>query len=746
MFLADKINKAADGISSQMKLFLYNLSVRVFKARSSTARWVNTITNYAGLFAGTIIGLLATSFLFTPYSQNIATNFDNLNTVFIAIGGIIGTMFALALSLSIIPIQRAAEIFTPSIIRLYKNDRVTLLIFVLLTLFCITSFILSIDGILPLGTEKLFPFGILFIACSLDLLRWHHRHVSELLTPNFAINRLLKISIKYIAQFQCQISRLGRIQYKLLPEDQKEEKGCELIEAALYGIHSYHVDFLKNWADEVSEIAHKAVSRGETNTATSGINALAIIAQTYLVTRKDNLILMPSQVAFMAIESDVDSMMNPIYEHLQDINQQSVTLQNESVGILIIKALERIASFSTNLKARAFRDNSAPLTFMPIYYLKECIKFAQQKNMIDMPLQASKSLLIISVSAPKNMDMSDVHIPIIDSWFEIVQGYYIYGKGRLVNTVLTDMMRMLRHLLKQEHFQYRYILKEILSKLEGVVRFALASELFKGDMPTGLSLAPYDTTNQASFAYLVQEAASLIKREDGKEWVNPYRDFMKINESLYRHFRNLAENIDFGGSFLLWHITQTIKEIVRVYLKLIYEPITDNPIHINELARKVPWYLAFFWVTFSKTKKFNFKHAEEACDVMAWVGLAFYERGYKKEVSEICVKNIVSIIEAYSQPNNFGNSYDMADLYMFIWKFRILADSKSDKYFVREIDGYFTKKLDTLSEEKWKDLLNKIELRKEQLQERLDEYEPYEMGRVKDDAESLLKRFIEGEA
>lgn len=56
---------------------------------------------------------------------------------------VIGAALALVLSLSIIPAQKAAEAFSPAILRLYAGDRSLLLVFLILVLTTMGSILLG---------------------------------------------------------------------------------------------------------------------------------------------------------------------------------------------------------------------------------------------------------------------------------------------------------------------------------------------------------------------------------------------------------------------------------------------------------------------------------------------------------------------------------------------------------------------------------------------------------------------------
>jgi hypothetical protein len=168
-----------------------------------------------------------------------------------------------------------------------------------------------------------------------------------------------------------------------------------------------------------------------------------------------------------------------------------------------------------------------------------------------------------------------------------------------------------------------------------------------GPVVVGVPLAlPYDVTDQRSLANLVGRAASLIERSEERPWANSYGDFIELNKEIWRYFRDLSEKVDLGQSWLLWHITGTIKHIAEVYLHLLKEPMTDDAHYVDELAAQLRWYLSFFWLAFSKANVVDFTYAEHASNTLGWIGLAFLNAGHTWPRLTLLVKSRRSISNA----------------------------------------------------------------------------------------------------
>ena len=708
----------------------------------NSIRRLQNLKSHVGYVAVTAVGTVITAMLFLPTAQTSIEKFKNIDTIFVASGGLIGTILALVFSLSIIPIQRAAETYTPSLIWLYGKDAKTQGIFFVLATFSLISFIFAIEGIIPLPTTTRLPLQILLLAVSLDLLRWHHRLVIALLQPAEAIHRLLRVIIQYIDQTQRLVSRWAQFQWRTLSVEQQAKEAPELVETAIYTQSNYHVS-VNNWTSELSETAHKAIARGETYTAHLAITALGRIARHYLEVRKNNLILIPSPEAlFMASESDTRNVLTPIYEHLKDINRHAVALRAETSTAHVIECFAQIAAYTAQLNARAFRYNSAPLTQTPTFYLQKCAEEAVKNNLDEAGLRASELLPWISQSAKENVPITDIHIAVLDSLYEIAMIFLAQRKGTITNLVLDRMMSIPYLLLHQNYFQLNDVLRHLLSQFEQLI-FLGRTTVPIIEMPgtTPPLASPYDLTKQASIGYLIAESTKLVKRDEERSWVNPYTMFMSLNEITHRHFRELAEKVDFGSSFLLWHITQTIKHITDVYLHLLQNPVTDNGDHIDKLVNQVPWYLAFFWVAFSKTTAtFDYQRAEESCDMLSSIGLRFYDAGFP-EIAETSVSNITSIITSYCQKTQNINPYHAANLLMRIWYIRVFSDVQGDVIHTATFDAKMIKP-DVLTVDQWLEVEHTLEIRKAQLEKDLGEIQSIDSFRASFHAAGLLKLLL----
>lgn len=206
----------------------------------------------------------------------------------------------------------------------------------------------------------------------------------------------------------------------------------------------------------------------------------------------------------------------------------------------------------------------------------------------------------------------------------------------------------------------------------------------------------------------------------------------------WRHFRSLAERIEFGDSFLLWELNELIKHIVQSVAQLIDHPLRPGEGDEVELINKLKWILSFYWVAFHKKKVVYQQWVDEVCETLAYTGLLFFDRGYPG-VLKSCVEHITSIIESYCETTHPPNDYALGDFYAHLWSLRLLTAGRGNTTLSQMLDEAMTAKPEPLTDEQWQQAQQAIGLRKRQLEERLAEEDRLRTGSSEDLLRGLLR-------
>src|SRR5262249_54702445 len=319
----------------QLEKFTNSVLVKVATTQFWIKAQISLIGSYLRNFAVTGIGIVVTILLYIPEIQRRIEEASNIGDVFLAVGGVTGTILALVISLSIIPIQRAAETFSSSITRLYRDDATTQIIFISLASLTVLSFAFSVPDIFSIPHSALMPIAPLIIAAALDLVRWYQRHASILLQPEEAIARFKTKITKHISGMQNNVTHIARI--NISPET---SGGGGLtqheLESILYTQLSTYNQTLTLWINELGSTTTKALAKADSYTAELAVAALADVAGHYLESRKDNLRVFPTAATlFLVYDTDARVILIPVYEQLKDINRHAINVRAESTSIQV---------------------------------------------------------------------------------------------------------------------------------------------------------------------------------------------------------------------------------------------------------------------------------------------------------------------------------------------------------------------------------------------------------------------------
>jgi hypothetical protein len=692
------------------------------------------------------VTLFATPFalyLILPAQQRALTEATDLSGLFLACGALIGTVLALVFSLAIIPVQRAAESFGARLTWVYRDDRAGQFIFVALACFCALSFAAA-TGVVPIVRGAAFvPVQLLVVAITLDLLRWHHRHVLELLEPGRAVALLLKHIQRYLSQTDSGVRQFAARLKQAQPPEDGRESSQQAFEAVVYSSSAFtaHASSLNHWTETLGELASRAVGKGETHTARIAISALAELAQEYMRLRKNNLTLQPK--APFVLGSSIDGVLTPIYEELRTINTKAVTVRAEATCSDVVRALGSIAAATAGLNARAFQEHTAPITWFPLGYMKGCSESAQRHGLHDAVLDGCRASLHVVQRTPGEIAAADVYLPAIKGITPIAGSYFAASEGLYGNEVTKCMLHMARDAAEKRHLQLADIVREVLDQMYSLMPLGLVCERSHTGGVLGPPLSPaYDLTQETALGHIVARRAEDVTANDSDTGRDRYSEFHALNEPIHEHLWRVADDLDLGSSALVWHITNTIKAICRCYYTLLKEAPSQEADYSEKLVGQIPSYLSFFWTAFKRAKAIDQNYAEHACDELAQIGLYFASLGHTK-IADVSADNIVSVAQSYHRSCRGSDSYGIADLLAPVHCLQVYARARNDEALLDAIAA----KLNTLPAsmvQNWPAVHQALSRRHKSIEERL--HDPDGLSHlISGDAVAVLWRLLRQE-
>jgi hypothetical protein len=281
-------------------------------------RWIATAAGLllAGLFAITLPDALLTS----------ATLEVSEVHLHLASAGIIGTALALVLSLSIVPAQKAADVFSSAILKLYARDQTTLWVFALLSCATLVSLLLGTGWTFSLSARYTLAGQFVLLGASLDALRAFYSRTLNLLDPATALSLVSIECSRYIRRTRDGIERLVRINRLASGDDANSAAfryGC-------YGRSSLS-KALNAWTTQLEEFAHKGIARRDTQAVNAIVRTMAEIGKNYAEARRDSMLLLPDFSGGIPIGvSDINQVLDPIYGNIHAICENAAKQPNEA--------------------------------------------------------------------------------------------------------------------------------------------------------------------------------------------------------------------------------------------------------------------------------------------------------------------------------------------------------------------------------------------------------------------------------
>lgn len=259
--------------------------MRLFRAQQAAARLGGRAFTHANRWSATIVALLIVM-LFVVIVQDP----KELKTseVHLTCAQVIGAALALILSLSIIPAQRAAEAFSPAVLKLYAQDRWLFGAFVILALTTTGSVLLGTNFFLRMDPRISIGIQFLLLGVSFDALRIFHGRALDLLIPQTAIQLVICECTKLLNKVSRLVEKLTRLQALAIGKREPTDAS-----RAIYFSASQVSGSLRFWIAQLDEIAHKLIARRDTSAANDVVTAMGRIGTQYSEARRNSLILLP---------------------------------------------------------------------------------------------------------------------------------------------------------------------------------------------------------------------------------------------------------------------------------------------------------------------------------------------------------------------------------------------------------------------------------------------------------------------
>ncbi|UFW90468.1 hypothetical protein BjapCC829_18800 [Bradyrhizobium barranii] len=585
-------------------------------------------------WSATLLSLLVV-FAFLLFATQ--TNNWKASEVNLAAAQIIGAALALVLSLSIIPAQRAAELFSMAILRLYAKDNTLLAAFVILVGTTMISLLLGSNWLAFDSYARVsVAIQFLLIGISFDALRWFYTRTLDLLIPQSAIELVVRECNAQISQANDNADRLIRLD---------DAAGASLqsrswIRATII-TRSGVPRSLKYWTSQLEEFAHRFVARKDTSAVDGIVAALADIGGRYVEGRRDSVILhLDADNLFAGRLSDIEEVLNPIYESIQLIIIDAIGSANERIvrnAIVQQGTLARLAVSVTSKDGSGLQ--SAPLAFAAAYYLDRSVRAAEKASMIDAVLAGIESLQALLLTRDASIPTNEMKAQVQEALFELAVASYRQSDSHIVPyRSVSGLLRCMAHEIEGGDFS-EIDFKDMLAQVAQLLPYEIRMDL--GNRRQLMTFPPYSLGFEHSIPMLLQSVAAKVHVDNDRPWADPFSDFLEASEEIRHHYRSVCR-MAFGDALLRKWIVESLLACVQIHLHLIKSPIEGTEPFLapvfDSAEHLISWTSGFFPDS-EPPAKFA---ATDAANGLAIMGMDALEEGWF-DIARACASAISAL-------------------------------------------------------------------------------------------------------
>lgn len=645
---------------SGLRLARVNAAISVLKVQRILAALAVRALSSAAENLGAIVGATsAVAFVATVPSSLLADETFSSSDVHLACAGIIGTALALVLSLSIVPAQKAADDFSPAILRLYAKDSRLLFIFGALVVTLLISVVFGSKWRFGFSARDTISGQLFILGISLDFVRSFYLRALELLDPVKAFPLVLQECAQATRRVANDVTRLVRIQQIGSPKviDEQAVRALLFANSMLPGV-------LVRWVDQLSEVAHKGVSRRDTQGVRAAVDTIATIGMQYTHARRDSVLLVPDLSApLFSSRSDISNVLDPIHEAIRLIANDAAKQGIEPYVRHCARTLGQLVLHALTVVKDTNSGPVTPLAYAPMFYLDQVVKRAVEADMEDVLLAAIEASGRVFDKMTSNVDSSAAERAAFQCLLRIAVASLRKPDSVVCHPAIEVILRAAKRELTVRGFDHSGLLSEALRNMPPLVQGEVLME--KAGKRVLSTFPAYSLSFDANLPAVLETAAQQVGAQDPERpWLNPFLDFEKVSKEIMQHYRAVAEKVAFDDTLLLRWVISSIFYSIEVHTRLLFNPPRGSEGFVDTVEERIQWFIHLPPWFFPDSKKLSATHVEYACEGLAYIALVLLQHDHLDPALE-CVKATASIEEHYRKSTS-PEPFAWADLVTYL--------------------------------------------------------------------------------
>ncbi len=735
----------------------YNWALTVWICRLRIKRLLNYLRNHFDVllrasFIGLalFIGLLFEIFGGTAFTQDILSNY------LMAIGAMSGGIIAIVFTISIFLLQNAADLYSSQYFEIYIHDFREKLIYFFVTIITIIFFgaglyVGSLGKVEDITSSVIVWVSLVLIGTIFILIDWQYKIVRQKINPSKAIEFLEEQGVKFLDQAQTDAKQIAKI---IILRDKKVTEHEVLAEIYNRPLQPY-INNLDRQLENIIEISTKLADKQEVATVNRGLTAFYNVFRKFLEVRKTSSVAIPSDVAFLAIESDSQSFIFRNFDRLNKIGEKFIKEGKDENATYILTIYDLLAKKAKDITYLGV-SGASPILETLIGCLENFIEMGMRHKNLEVVFQGTEKLGNIAIDVAE-IGLSPALKGIQDKVFEIAI-YGITEKRTVIVDKCNDVyLRIIDALFISKKIVARYYSNDVLKNISLIAQYVFLAKskgILINDFGSSFTMIRAYDKLYALVINIVNHYSALTNEKEKDRYRS---DVTHLFNDIYTSLQIMSENLKHCDNLIIESIGRLTYNINDLITSLIENPEFDDEkdkLH-KRLSMNIhlPAWFAYYADKFNAGSN-NFRSLTES---VVKTGILAFEKLNDKDLVKLAIDSLSSLTNHALAKNTDSYGYDEPRIFKKACYLGILALKKGWKDIFEEVvtkihdfeSKYENKYFSNMPPEIDPDRLSPS---KDQLKVELvrwsDEFDHERFNGnlgIRDDAESMMYNLIERE-
>jgi len=618
----------------------------VFKKRFGSIRRITLVA------AGLIIGWLANHFGITALTEDV------LNNYLVAVGAMIGGTIAIIYSISIFLLQGVADLYSSKHFEEYTNNWRDQLIYAVVIIIAVAFFgsglfIGQLQDISVNISQQIVFWSLGLIGLVFALIDWQYEVVRKKISPSNAVSFLQNKGLKFIDELEKNANRIATI---INLRDDKLT--ADMAKATVYNhILQPHINDLDRQLETLIEIALKLSDRQETETTKLTLTTVHNLLIRFFEARKTSSLVIPSQLALLAVESDSQSFLINNVERLNKAGNKFINENKDENATHVLNIYNSLATKAADISYIGKQRDDNPILEALVGYLGYLIDSGQRFKNIEVVYQGSRVLGDIAV-----LCVNKGFTPTLYGLQKKIMDVAVFGltekQNVIVDKCIHNYLRIIGESFGSDKLVRKHVFDDSLKNIAEISNYLftlMKSGYLSDDFTNKMTLSKgYDEMWQL----LVEIMNQYPKIKEDREKRRYVYDVIELFEEINTSLRRLSEKIKNCDNLLTESVGRLLFQINDLVIDLIgHEDFKGKK---DQLIARLEWnmHLPYWFVNHSESFDGGSNNFRSLVESVAKTGILIAEKLGNKKMVKSCADCLYSIAEKSLERNTDKYGYD----------------------------------------------------------------------------------------